>query len=173
MSIQTVLNDFLQSPSGKRKVKKAVDEARRSGKIIGTPIPDPSYMEVVNELIQCVQNNLPESLRSSELSQNAAYIVGKPVQTKDGNYRIDISFDPAAIFRPSLAPNSKWGDGVENIVLHLSNGWHAAGTVSGIWHGETVRSRQVYDGDDFMKQAIFDFNMSHVGVTAVLGLQYE
>lgn len=173
VSIEATLNNFLLSEKGRKKVQKAVDAARKQGKQIGIIGIDPSYMNIVRDLIKCVQANLPESLQSSELLSDAAYIISKPVQTKDGNYRIDISFDPAAVFRPSLSPNDTWGDGIANIVLHLSNGWHASGTVSGVWHGQTIRSRQTYDGDDFMKQAIFEFNTSHVGATATLGTNYK
>lgn len=173
MSIETILNQYLLSPAGKKKVQKAIDEANKNGRTLGDTVISTSYMTIVKDLIHCIQENLPASLADSDLSNDVAYIVGKPIPTSDGKYRIDISFAPSAVFRPSLSPDSRWGDGVENIVLHLSNGWHASGSVFGEWHGEQVCSRQHYSGDDFMKQAIFDFNMSHVGAIATLGANYK
>ena len=170
MSINDKLKAFFASGEGKRRVA----ELRANG---GLPtkyaIPKEQYKPAVDDLIQCIKANLPDSLRSSALMDDSAYIVSRPSVRKDGSVRINIRFAPEAVFRPSLDPSGPWGEGIENIVLHLSNGWHAKGTVTGEWHGREARSRQVYEGDSFMQDAVFDFNMSHIGVTAELGPQYK
>ena len=173
MSIESVLAEYLRSAAGRKKVQLALLESGKKGTPIKAAAIDESYKLLVNDLIHCIQDYLPLSLKNSELSLDSAYDISDPIIQKDGSIRVDISFNPAAVFRPSLDPNPAWGDGVENIVLHLSNGWNARGAVSGIWHGEITQSRRSYDGDDFMERAIFDFNTTHAGVMAVLGKQYR
>ena len=170
MSINDKLKAFFASSEGKKKVAELRAQGRIGGKYA---IPKEQYRPAVDDLIACIKANLPDSLRSSELMDDNSYLVSKARRQKDGSIRIDIRFAPDAVFRPSLDPTGPWGEGVENIVLHLSNGWHAAGTVTGEWHGRQARSRQVYEGDSFMQDAVFDFNMSHIGVTAELGSQYK
>ena len=173
MSIEGRLNVYLHSSPGKKKIKELAKKSAASGRDFGVGSEKIVYREIIDDLIHCIQDHLPESLRDSALANDSAYKVGYAVVQNDGGVKINISFNEDAVFRPSLDPDGPWGPGVENIVLHLSNGWHASGVVSGQWHGRDCISRRNYEGDNFMKEAIFDFNMSHVGATATLGDQYK
>lgn len=173
MSIEGRLNVYLHSAPGKKKINDLEKKAVAAGRQFGVATSKVTYKEIVNDLIHCIQDHLPESLKDSTLMNDSAYMVGYAVVQNDGGVKINISFDGESVFRPSLDPDGPWGSGIENIVLHLSNGWHASGVVSGQWHGQDCISRRNYEGDNFMQEAIFDFNMSHVGVTATLGDQYK
>lgn len=172
MSIESVLAKYLQSSAGRKKVQSLMSKSGKT--VVDKKLLNASeYKWLLDDLIHCIQAYLPASLDNSALHSDDAYVVGQPIAQKDGTIKIDISFASDAVFRPSLAPDARWGDGVPNIVLHLSNGWDAHGSVTGLWHGEFVRSRPTYEGDDFMKLAIFDFNTTHAGAIAVLGSQYK
>lgn len=168
MSIKSVLDDYLKTKSGLQKIRNV---EKKTGVSVG--YDSNVYKMLVDDLINCVIDFLPASLKTNRqhsLLSKGSYIVEKNPVFENGFYKIGISFAPEAVFRPSLVPE-KW-DGVPNIILHLSNGWRANGSVSGLWHGEYTKSRRSYDGNPFMREAINEFNLTHTDATARLSNLY-
>ena len=176
MSIESKLKEWAKSKKGQAKIEAARRDAAKRGVPFGNGGGSkriqltPEMMDMVNDLIHTVQEYLPESLRSSELMDDTSYIVMKPRVSPDGRYLIGIKFSDAAVYRPSVAPDDY--DGVPNIVLHLSRGWHARGSIRGEWHGQEILTRRTYGGEQFMQEAINEFNMTHASALAVLNDDY-
>ena len=168
MSIKSILDDYLKTKAGLQKIR---DIEKKNKVSFGHDLD--TYKKLVNDLISCIIDFLPVSLKTSRqhsLLNRSSYVIDKNHIFENGFYRIGISFAPETVFRPSLVPE-KW-DGVPNIVLHLSNGWRANGSVSGLWHGEYTKSRRSYSGDPFMREAINEFNLTHTNATARLNNSY-
>lgn len=182
MSIQSELKKWASSPAGKKKIAMVKMDALMSGGGLGGAsgsgsgqsggggIP-PNYIE------QCIQDakrsviaSLPLSL-SRTINENSFQ---EPVikVRKDGSVAVSISFKPDAVHRDSLVPKV-WEDGVQNIVMHLSTGWSARGAVYGEWYGTDTYSRSDYAGDDFMRDAVNDFNSKHQNAYLELNAKYS
>lgn len=175
MSIQSALTAFLNSDKGIQKIaniqRKTIRE--NSGKISG--IGADMYNSIVTDLIKCIQSFLPDSLkkaRSNSLLDRSSYCIDDLKIQKDGKLYIGISFADVAVFRESVNPGL-WPDGVPNIVMHLTNGWHAKGSTSGMWHGREIITRSNYDGDSFLFDAINEFNLTHISAQATLSNMYH
>jgi hypothetical protein len=89
-------------------------------------------------------------------------IVSQPFKNKDGAVHINISFNEAALYRESLQPHD-YPKGVSDIVLHFVRGWNAKDYAYGNWarpkgNYEQVRSRRYKPADDFLSEAVLEFN---------------
>ena len=168
LSIISALNEFLKTNNGKKKIM----EAQAKSNYV-SDFQNSFYKTMVDDLISCIIDFLPPSLKTNRehsLLNRSSYIIHGPKFSEGSSYKIEVSFSDDAVFRPSLVPQ-RW-NGIPNIVLHLSNGWRANGSVSGLWHGEYTQSRRSFVGDPFMKEAISEFNFTHSGVTARLSDAY-
>lgn len=91
-------------------------------------------------------------------------IVGEP-KIIDGNWQLNISFNKEALRRDSLYLEG-YPEGLEDIVLLMSRGYHAKDYVYGYYntraqHGYSwvnARSKKDRDPNPFLKNAIDEFN---------------
>lgn len=91
--------------------------------------------------------------------------IGNVETDANGNFVVNVGFNRYAAWRGSLY-GVKY-DGIENIFLHFTHGWDAKGYAYGEWHGDAVRSRAHYDGNDFIQRAVDRFNAEMQGSAAV------
>lgn len=178
MSITDELNKWASSPAGKKRLAeeniKALKAGRSFGKAgkSGVQINRAMVKQYAEDMIDHILAKLPDSLRDSPTPITRASF-NEPVIKLDGDtFEVKISFRPDAVHRDSLAPD-RWEDGIENIAVHLSNGWSARGAVRGEWHGSETWSRAKFSGDSFMREAVEDFNQQHPAAFAELGVEYN
>lgn len=116
------------------------------------------------QLIADVTAKIREYIRS--FSGGITYQVGT---SPDGQVEVRLAFDERTLWRPSL-----YQGGTDNIVLQFEKGWHAKGRVRGKWHGQTVWSRQEYEGAEMLSAAVEAFNATAPrGVKATLLSPYN
>lgn len=172
MSLDGKINAFLKSKEGKRKIAEAKAKALKEGRTFGQQGASVSKEDAIRAA-EKQKEFLLRRLEQVGLGTITAgdIVIGEPVVDKNGNLSVDISFDPESLFRPSLDPDKY--KGVENIVLHFTHGWDARGAVYGYWEsaGRDTWSRSYFAGDDFMQQAVDDFNALGFG-TAELNEKY-
>ncbi|MPL95089.1 hypothetical protein SDC9_41252 [bioreactor metagenome] len=165
ISIESAINKFLASPEGKKRVEQEKKKALKEGRKFGQPEGATISKTDAEKAAQKMKNILLKHLATVNLQTIFPddIVVGEPKIQSDGTISIDISFDSEAVKRPSLAPEKY--DGVENIVVHLTHGWDANGSVHGYWEsaGRMAWSRQSFVGDDFMQHAVEEFNSLKLG----------
>lgn len=177
MSIQSELKKWASSPAGKKKIAMARMDALASGESPssgavqnGGSLGSDYIRQCIRDVEQSVIDQLPPSLAKSIDMDSFQEPVIKA--RKDGSVAVSISFKPDVVHRDSLVPKV-WKDGVQNIVMHLSTGWSARGSVYGEWHGIDTYSRSDYAGDDFMRDAVNAFNNTHQFAYAELNAKYS
>lgn len=180
MSLDSKINTFLKSKEGKQKIADAKAKALKEGRTFGQPgasVSKEDAIKAAKRFKQILLNILHTGSSDWNLEsiEDKDIIIGEPEVTKDGKINIDIWFDEKAVFRPSLDP-SRFSEGVPNIVVHLTHGWNAAGAVTGTWYSkrgtfEDTTSRMSFNGDDFMQEAVNQFNEEKLG-TAELNEKY-
>lgn len=172
MSLDAKISAFLKSNEGKQKITEAKTKVLKEGRTFGQSGTAISKEDAIRAAIK-QRDILLRRLEQVGLGTITAgdIVIGEPVVDKNGNLSVDISFDSESLFRPSLAPDEY--KGVENIVLHFTHGWDARGAVYGYWEsaGRDTWSRSYFAGDDFMQQAVDDFNALGFG-TAELNEKY-
>lgn len=106
-------------------------------------------------------------------------LVGEPNIDKKGNISLTISFHEGSLQRPSLYKKG-YPDGVENIVLLFTHGYHAKNYVYGKWSykrfstHKPIRSRKDRKPNDFLQRAVEEFNRFAKGhAIAVLNNIYQ
>lgn len=114
--------------------------------------------------------NIKPVIKSIEESD---IIVGEPTE-KDGKMQIRISFDEDKLHRDSLCENS---EGIANIVLLFTKGYHAKARVHGTWKKRTgdvvIWSKKDRDPNNFLQLAVNEFNEYMGGIaTAELDKRY-
>lgn len=171
MSIESELARFQKTERFEQLVAEARKKAIASGKSFGrgTGTISLDRMDAIAaDIRQIFWKHIQEVIPSIDEEDLE---IGVPVETKDGNYEIPISFNPDAIERASLWPE-KWGE-VDNIVALLTHGWDTDGkTVRGVWHGRMTESWPKRDGDPFMQDAANESEAAHPGVKVTLHQKY-
>lgn len=173
MSILDEINKWAASPAGRKRLAEENIKALKANKSFGQNGGSTPPINYAEEMIKEILDQLPPSLRDSPTPITRASF-NEPVVTLNGDtFEIKISFRPDAVHRDSLAPEvEEWKRGIENIVVHLSNGWSAGGVVRGEWHGKDTWSRKKFGGDSFMRKAVETFNQKHTA-HAELGTEYN
>ena len=171
MSIETKINTYLKTKEGKQKIAESKSKVFKEGGTFGqqgVSISKEDAVEAAEKQKEFLLRRLAEVGLGTIPSE--AIIIGEPTIDKNGDIFVGIWLDPDSLFRPSLSPRY---EGIENIVLHFTHGWSAHGAVHGYWKsvGKDVWSRSKYAGDDFMQQAVDDFNELGLG-TAELNEKY-
>lgn len=98
-------------------------------------------------------------------------VVGRPTKDKNGEWSLTISFRDGSLHRDSLDDND-YPEGISNIVLLFAKGYHAQNYVYGLWNNtgrlnthwsewKDVRSRKDRSGNDFLIQAVDEFNTKY------------
>lgn len=160
-SIMNKVKKFVSSPAGMKKVMK---------------MSNLNIQNVCNDLINCIINSFPESIKSEFLSLNTNDWVGTPI-INNNYFEIEITIPPDLLQRPSMLTDVGY-EGVDNIVALLNNGYHAKCYVYGYWESKGIYTYSKKDRESlhFMKNAINDFNLrygSTSGCHAELDEKYE
>lgn len=165
--IEKIIKQYASSPEGRRKIKEqyGIDYDPKfnasKAKLYG--------LRMQNILFKYV-NSVIKSVAMEDI------IVSDPYVGEDMLYRIDISFRDGSLHRESLDPEVY--DGIGNIVLLFTKGYHARGQVHGIWHTNNgdlyVGSRTDREPNDFLQNAVDSFNAGAKGVAiAMLKPKYK
>lgn len=195
-SIMSKVSAYAQSPAGKEKMNKRIQQYVSSGvkqTAAGDKILTEDKMwEAVSKFlyvmrVTAAEYGLPESVMEHI---NGLESAGQIRKTPDG-YEIALYFE-GDLHRDSLE-NDLGYEGVDNIVALFNNGYHARNYVYGWWnrHKATgdgvlrsgvgtdfawVRSKKEREPLHFIQQAVHDFNANYgadYGVTAIAGTAYE
>lgn len=151
------------------KFQKAVAEAQKAAIKKGT-----SFGQGAGVISPAIAKKKAERLRELLFQEVVQVIpsvsiydieVGEPELDELGRYVINVGFNRDTAHRESLYGEQY--DGIENIYLHMTHGWSAAGTAYGEWHGDRVGSRSRFEGDDFIQRAVDRFNAEQDGMTEV------
>lgn len=149
------IEQWVSSAEGKKRLKamgiKLISSAAQA-KLEGEKMKEMLYQKVVAVIPSFSKDGI---------------IVGEPM--RKNNYQVRISFDKNSLFRESL--NGGY-DGVKDIVLHFTYGWHAKGYTYGDWHGNTYISRKDRDENPFLKEAVSEYNSLQTYATAMLEPEY-
>lgn len=165
MSIESKISAFLKSKEGKQKITEARAKSLKEGRVFGqagASVSKEDAIAVAKKQRDILLHYLVQVGLGSIAPEDI--IIGEPSVDKNGGLSVGLWFDPESIFRPSLVPEEY--KGIENIVLHFTHGWDARGSVYGYWEsaGRDTWSRSYFAGDDFMQQAVDDFNALGLGV---------
>lgn len=151
-----VLKEYASTKAGQKKIYEATGI---------TYIPSnlkPKLTHYGNEMKSILYNHIFPLIRSISRGD---IIVGEPYQVSKEQWCIDISFAENSLERSSLYPE-KYPNGVANIILLFSKGYTASNSVRGKWvtkygnHGY-VRSKEHRDGNDFLNNAVDEFNAKY------------
>lgn len=151
--INKLIEDYAKSPAGKAAIKKQTG--------ITYVDKDPSamlmeYGERMKQILYYHVNALIKSVVPDDI------IVERPYQDSDGLWKLKLSFREGSLRRDSLDLDD-YPEGLNNIVLLFAKGYNARDYVYGRWmtqygtHGD-VRSRKSREGNDFLIQAVNEFN---------------
>ena len=122
--------------------------------------------EVMKEKANVVTSKFIQVLRdavdNSNLSANARDAVNdfdstNPEMASDDSFIVGVYFD-GDMSRPSLN-TERYPEGIDDIAALLDKGVdHKMHVVRGEWHGKEIYSRTVIKGENFIQDAIDDFN---------------
>lgn len=112
--------------------------------------------KLADEMKTVLLAHLPDSLKTLTMSD----FEEPEFKIVDEEAVMVIRFLPGSVFRPSLDPE-KYPNGIADIVVHLDHGWDAKRVTGGLWHGEYHLSRQHSERQDFLQDAVDEFNRAH------------
>lgn len=186
---------YLATPDVKKQMKAHVAKERQRSGGTGGVGDEGTVRAYANEAIAAIIASLPISLRASPnhaISTNDLHIV-KIAVNQDGDYEVELAWNPAAIHRTSLYEDG-YPEGVQDIVALLSTGYRAHAPVWGYWDGHTASSLDLRSitgtdakhtsawqksltyraADPFLQVAVAAFNAAHTKdhVKIKLGPQY-
>jgi hypothetical protein len=165
MSLDDKVNVYLKSPKGRKKTAETKAKAFKEGRTFGQSGTGSVSKDSAKQAGQKMKTILLAHLASVNLQTILPQdiIIDEPKIDENGDITINIRFDVDATKRPSLQPDRY--SGVENIVVHLTHGWDAKGSVYGFWESarQMTHSRSFFAGDDFMREAVEEFNALKLG----------
>ncbi len=82
---------------------------------------------------------------------------GEPIKINNNRYEVPIYIESNS--RPSLMPERY--SGIEDMAALYNNGYLAAGSVWGVWHGNYIRSLEYRPATNFVQDGISIFNSKH------------
>lgn len=173
MDFEAELAKFLGQPTMKSALKShAVAAIKSGGGGVAASLEDAK--KFVEEAKKAIIDSLPEVLRASNyhaisVSDLISSYVGI---TDDGKFQFELSWNPAAVHRPSLY-QKKYPNGIEDIVGLFHSGTKASRhSVWGRWHDHRAYLPQGWyrEAERFLDDAISAFNTQHQkdGVTLTL-----
>lgn len=112
--------------------------------------------KLADEMKTVLLAHLPDSLKSLTMSD----FEEPEFKITDEEAVMIIRFLSESVHRPSLDPE-KYPNGIADIVVHLDHGWDAKHVTGGLWHGEYYLSRQHAERQDFLQDAVDEFNRAH------------
>lgn len=177
--INTLLGRYMQSKAGKQAVKAFVKNASP-----GAVCDKRAVQRVTGQMLGILEKWILPVIPSFDTDAIHAQLLEND---GDGNITVKISIDSDALWRDSLAGpgtdtsgwkyvNTRNGKlGTDNIILQFAKGWDTNGkTVSGFWHGRFIESKDRRLPNDFLKNAVNEFNqLCPTGVSAELEPKYK
>lgn len=170
MSFEDELQKYLERPKIKKKMKAHY-------KSTGGGVSDITQVEFyAQHAIRIIVDSLPISLKAGP--QAITYndmTYSTPVMNNDGDYIVELKWNPKAIHRESLY-RPGYPDGIENIVALHSTGYMAEKPVFGYWRGHHTnynvtgtygpyggwaKSLQAREPDPFISFAVSMFNNTY------------
>lgn len=167
--IMKLVERYAQSPAGKAQIKKELGieytgNNAKPGAFVTNAKPSEMarYGEEMKRILYAHVNPLIKSITLDDI------IVGTPTKGANGEWSIQISFREGSLHRDSLDDND-YPEGLSNIVLLFAKGYHARDYVYGLWnttgsknshwiYWKNIRSRKDRSGNDFLIQAVNEFN---------------
>lgn len=151
--INKLIENYAKSPAGKSEIKK------KTGITYVDKDPSAMLMKYGERMRQILYSHINTLIKSVVLDD---IIVEKPYQDDDGLWKLNLSFREGSLRRDSLDLDN-YPEGLNNIVLLFAKGYNARNHVYGWWmtkHGTygNVKSRKSREGNDFLIQAIKEFN---------------
>jgi len=165
-SIMKIVRAYAASPSGIKAIKDKYDIDYNSDMDIGKSLA--KMRKVAESAKQILHRHVSSVIGSIDLND---IVICEPVVSKEGEVHITLSFREDALFRQSLQPQ-RFPHGVEDIVLHFSQGWNAKGAVFGSWHGSDTWSQRAKLPNIFLYNAVLEINKTIKG-TAIAELKEE
>lgn len=163
-SIQGKVNSWVKSADARQRAEEKVNEyidsdVRQSSG--GSRVLTVAWVnEMAQELAGMINTKAASTIGSHGINVTASGGGAQRVGSGGITASVDISAD-GGLFRPSLYPK-KYG-GVDNIVALFEHGYDAGGLVWGEWHGDYTWSLSHRDGEDFIHEAVDDFNTKYSG----------
>ena len=165
-SIMKMVRAYAASPCGKKAIKDKCgidyDPNMDTGKSLA------KMRKVAESAKQILHRHVSSVIGSIRIDD---IVMGEPVASKDGTTQITLSFREDALFRQSLQPQM-FPHGVEDIVLHFTQGWNAKGSVFGSWHGSDTWSQRAKLPNIFLYNAVLEINKAIKGI-AIAELKEE
>ncbi len=156
--INELIKQWANTPQGKALIKK------KTGKDYDGTLDIARVKKYGEEMRELLFNEINPLIKSIELTD---IVVGDPQVGEDGLYRIEISFREGSLHRESLVP-WKHPDGLRNIVLLFTQGYHTEKSIHGVWHkpsGDVVTwNRKNREPNDFLDRAVDAFNKKATGI---------
>ena len=171
--VTKLVKDWAATSDGKRAIKQKFD-VKYDPDFSNADVV--AYAEKMREiLLRWIQTKVPSFTKED-------IVIETPEQTKRG-ICVKLSFVKNKLKRESLFVDEY--DGVDDIVLLMTKGYHARDYVYGQWYRPNmtwygagdfinVRSRKDRDPDNFMSEAVQEFNAQAKGdVVAILNREYK
>lgn len=157
------LSKYSRTPTGGKRIARFVSEKRDHGSTFANgqvAIGKKQMTEMANALADMIRAKLPPSISSVGDTLSAT----PPIKLTNGDYKIVLSFDKAALPRDSLAKGRGF-DGIDNIVALFNNGYSKdkIGRVWGKWvsHDIYIHNKESWEGQHFMQAAVDQFNSTY------------
>lgn len=205
MSFESDVAAYFQQESVQKQFRKHATQMMKSGAAGGTGglvACKEDAMKYAEEAKKCIIDSLPDSLKSGSAHPitESALICSPVTVDDDGNFVIEMGWDPNAVHRNSLYDDYDddvfdAGDnssGIADIVRLFANGYKARNYVYGWWDGHSpkyaydlrnahgIATKASYswatsciqrDADPFLQQAAADFNALHKKDNVRLGIK--
>ena len=120
------------------------------------------YAQLMKEILYKHTHEVIKSITMDDIE------VGVLTKSRDGSLSIKISFKEGSLHRESLRPDL-YPNGLDNIVLLFAHGYNARNPVMGQWknsrsYPHTVRSVQKREPNNFLQEAVEEFNIKGGGI---------
>lgn len=169
-AVMRLVREYAKSEAGKAAIKKQYG-VEYADKIDKSRLR--MYGQMMKQILFRYVVDVIHSIRESDI------VVEEPKLGEKGLYTLNISFKEGSLHRESLYDEG-YPDGIENIVLLFTRGYHAKRYAYGVWAYRDfgsmypVRSRKDREPNDFMKRAVEEFNKIAKGsAVAALNSIYE
>lgn len=169
--IMRLVRQYANSPQGKREI------FRKYGLIYQEDVSTAELSSYGEKMKQILFNHINPLIRSITMDD---IIVGAPKKNEKGYWTLRVSFNEGNLQRDSLYPegsSDKFGsyeNGIGNIILLFAHGYHAGNYVYGTWRNARWKSRKDRDPNNFLYDAVDEFNGSaHGFAVATLEEKYK
>lgn len=164
------IKEYANTDAGKKAIKKRYG-VEYSEKIDLEPYR--KYGRQMKSILFMHVNALIRSITEEDI------IVAEPKTDAKGFISVTVSFREGSLQRDSLYKKG-YPEGIENIILLFAHGYHAKDYAYGVWKyggyssGHSIRSRKDREPNNFLQDAVEEFNMMAKGkAIAFLDNKYQ